>query len=656
MLPIVAVVTMETSGGPKNGRRRHRGGSLPLPFILSAVTIVIGAIGIAFEAIGGSTAGRVIISAYALAVAAGYGVRMIREMIHRRFGVDLLAVTAIVATVLVGEYLAAIVVVLMLTGGQALDSAASRRARRELDALLSRAPRVAHRATASGVEDIPAEEAMIGDELLIRPAEIVPVDGTLLVQHAALDESSLTGESMPRSLAPGDVVPSGAINGIAAIRIRATARAADSQYQRIVALVERAAASKAPVVRLADRYAPWFTVFSLALGALAWWVSGQAVRFAEVVVLATPCPLLIAAPVAFLSGMSRAARAGIVVKDSTVLQVLAEARTVVFDKTGTLTRGVPALARIASIAPFTEDQVLAAAASAEQSSSHVLAGAIIAAARDRGLPLRPPSSAVERAANGVEAVVDATRVSVGTAAFVAEHVQWPGRVDLSGGEIAVYVVLDGRPAGVLFLADPVREDAASTVAQLAALGIRDSIMLTGDARETADAIARTVGVARVEAECLPGDKVDAVRRLTARPVLMVGDGVNDAPVLAAADVGVALGAGGATAASEAADAVVLVDDLSRLVSAVTIGRDTVRIAEQSIWLGIIASVGLMVIASFGPIPAIAGAVLQEVVDLATILAALRGRGVLKRSTPRSSPATRSGRPSRRAPRAVRRTR
>ena len=590
------------------------------------LTIAVGLLGIVLSLTGAGAAVPWIFSAYALAIAAWQAIGMVRDILHGHWGLDILAVTAIVATVLVGEYVAALLVVLMLTGGEALEDSANRRAKRELDALLTRAPQLAHRMDDDEIVDVRADEVRPGDVLLVRPSEIVPVDATLGSAEAAFDESSITGESVPVEKQVGDAVLSGSVNGQTAVEVVATATAGDSQYQQIVALVAEAAASRAPVVRLADRYAVPFTLFSLALAGVAWWLSGDPVRFAEVLVLATPCPLLIAAPVAFIGGMSRAARNGVIVKGGGVLEQLASARTAVFDKTGTLTYGAPTLVAIRPEHGFGEDELLAAVASAEQYSSHVLAASMIAAARERRLPLAEAEWAREAATNGVEASIGGREVVVGKFGFVAEQAPDAARTAIAPGELAVYVAVDGRYAGALLASDRLRENARATLARLDELGVHRTMMLTGDAQATADHIAAELGITAVRAECLPVDKVEEVRSIPERPVIMVGDGVNDAPVLAAADVGIAMGAKGATAASESADAVILVDDISRTAKAVEIGRDTVRIALQSIWLGIAVSVALMIVAAFGLIPATVGALLQEVVDLVTILAALRAIG------------------------------
>ncbi|TFD59147.1 heavy metal translocating P-type ATPase [Cryobacterium suzukii] len=597
-----------------------------------AVTLMVALLGLVFWAFGATLAVQWLFSGYGLVIALLEFIGMVRQLFRGAFGVDLLAIVAIVATVLVGEYVATLLIVLMLSGGAALEDFAAGRAARELDALLKRAPQIAHRlnpasgGAASGVTDVPATAVVVGDLLLVRPAEIVPVDGRLQSENAAFDESSLTGESLPVERIVGDRVLSGSINGQIAATMVATSTAANSQYQHIIALVEEASTSKAPVVRLADRYAVPFTVGSLALAGFAWALSGDPVRFAEVLVVATPCPLLLAAPVAFMGGMSRAARNGIIVKGAGVLEALSRARTVVFDKTGTLTYGTPAISEVRPEPGFTADELLTLAASAEQYSSHVLAASVLEAAQVRGLALHTADSASEAATFGVEARFGAGVVRVGKLSFINDGTADATATHLAGGELAMYIAVDGRFAGSIVASDRVRDNAGQTIADLARLGVRDNLMLTGDARATAQHVARQVGIVHVRADCLPSDKVEAVRALTGRPVIMVGDGVNDAPVLAVADVGIAMGAKGSTAASESADVVILLDDISRTVRAVRIGKDTVRVALQSIWLGIILSVVLMIVAAFGVIPATAGAISQEVVDLVTILNALRAIG------------------------------
>ena len=551
---------------------------------------------------------------------------MVRDILRAHFGLDILALIAMIATLLVGEYIASLVIVLMLSGGEALEDYASRRAARDLTALLDRSPQTAHvldESADSAPRDVPVDEVVQGTELLVRPSEIVPVDGVLLSAHASFDESSLTGESVPVSREAGDEVLSGVVNGSNAVRIRALRRSADSQYQQIIALVHEAQESKAPTVRLADRFAVPFTLVSLLIAGIAWWIAGDPLRFAQVLVLATPCPLLIAAPVAFLGGLSRSAKEGVIVKGGGVIEQLARVRSAAFDKTGTLTQGRPELIEVRAAGGVDADEVLRLAASAEQYSSHVLAEGVRRAAVDRGLRLAPAAHAEEIATNGVTATIEGSVVVVGKPAYVASLAPDTRRTELASGQLAAYVAIDGRFAGALVLADAVRPDAAAVVEGLRQRGIERIVMLTGDADATAAAIAAPLGVNEVHAELLPGKKVSLAAEMTPRPLLMVGDGVNDAPVLAAADIGVAMGARGSTAAGEAADAVVLKDSLLPVLRAVDIGRHTLRVAYAAIWIGIVLSVGLMLIAATGIIPAVAGAFIQELVDLATILYALR---------------------------------
>ncbi len=613
-----------------------------------AATVVVGVAVFALLGANLSTAAAWLASAFALLIAAVTGARMIRDIRRGHWGLDILAVVAILSTVAVGEYIAALIIVLMLSGGEALEDYAAGRARGELDALLARAPQAAHRLPSNSQtpEDIPADEVVPGDVLLVKPAELVPVDGVLLSPEGSFDESSLTGEPLPVTITEGQSVMSGSVNGPQAALIRSTAATGDSQYQRIVALVREAAESKAPVVRLADRFAVPFTVFSLLLAGLAWLVSGEPVRFAEVLVLATPCPLLIAAPVAFMGGMSRAAKDGIIVKGGATLQQLAGARSIAFDKTGTLTYGKPELTAIRPASSFAAGDVLRLAASAEQYSSHVLAAAVQNAALERGLRLSPATTASEVATNGVRAQVDGHTVLVGKRRFVAaEAPETEDSANAAGtpraGQLRVYVAVDGRFAGTLLLSDTPRRNARTTLERLAGLGLEPPVMLTGDGRASAEGTAAALGVEQVHAELLPEDKVRLVAAMPSRPVIMVGDGVNDAPVLAAADVGIAMAARGSTAAGESADAVVVADDISKVADAVVIGRRTMRIALGSIWLGISLSVGLMVAAAFGLIPAVAGALIQELVDLAAILNALRA---LRGGSAAAQPQHRAGSP------------
>ncbi|WP_462417346.1 heavy metal translocating P-type ATPase [Kytococcus sp. Marseille-QA3725] len=621
-----------TAGHPAPPARARRLRSHPLlrPPVLLAVGALV--VTLTLMALGQQQAAAAVAVVVIGLTVVMTSVDMVRDLLRGRWGLDVLAVVAMVSTVLVGEYLAGLVIVLMVTGGEALEAMAEQRASRELDALINRAPAVAHRVTDDGavITHVDADDVQVGDVLLVRSSEVLPVDGVVLSERAVLDESSVTGEPVPVTRRQGEQVLSGAVNGTESFTLRAMATARGSHYASIVQLVTEAVSSRAPMVRLADRYAVPFTAVALLIAGVAWYVSGDPVRFAEVLVVATPCPLLIAAPVAFMGGMSSAARVNVVVKDGGALETLARVRTAALDKTGTLTQGRPTVTG-AHAGAVSADEVLRLAAAAEQYSVHAFADPIAAAARERGLELPLVAFAREVATHGVQAVLeDGTEVRVGKPGFVRERIGEYEVPELHSGESGVHVSVDDRLAGVLLLSDPVRPEAAETLRRLRAQGVTDVLMATGDVRSTAQWVADQVGIDTVHAGVTPQEKVQIMRRAEQRPVLMVGDGINDAPVLAAADVGVAMGARGATAASESASAVITSNDLSRLADVVDISRRTVRIALQSIWLGIAISVGLMVVAALGHLPAVAGALLQEVVDLVAILSALRALSAHRR--------------------------
>ena len=596
------------------------------------MTVVVLAAVLLLHVVGEDVLGRWIATVCVAAFVVWTLVGMVRDVMRGHVGLDILAVVAMVATLAVGEYLASLIIVLMLSGGEALEDFAARRAKRDLTALLDRSPRIAHvivhplSGESDEVRDVAVDDVVVGDVLLVRPSEIVPADGVLLSESGSIDESSLTGESLPVTREVGGDVLSGAINGTRAVHVRAVRRSVDSQYQQIVALVRAAEGSKAPVVRLADRFAIPFTAVALVLAGTAWLISGDSTRFAEVLVLATPCPLLIAAPVAFLGGLSRAAKTGVIMKGGAVIEQLARVRSAAFDKTGTLTEGRPDLVDVRPAPGFGQDELLLLAASAEQYSSHVLAEGIRRAAATRGLELIAAEAASEVATNGVTAEIDGRTVVVGKPAYVASLAADTERVSLGAGEAAAYVAVDGRFAGVLVLADDPRPESAAVISWLREQGLERITMLTGDTAATAETIAKDVGIDEVHADLLPPEQVRLAAQLHPRPVMMVGDGVNDAPVLAAADIGMAMGAKGATVAGDAADIVILVDSLAKVADAVSIGRHTLRVALTAIWIGIGLSVGLMIVAMTGVIPAVAGALTQELVDLATILYALRALG------------------------------
>ncbi|WP_082955223.1 heavy metal translocating P-type ATPase [Mycobacterium mantenii] len=546
---------------------------------------------------------------------------------RRRGGVDLIALLSLIGCLLVDEYLAGALIALMLTGGRALDAAAERRASHDLRALLQRAPRFARRRIGAQVSVIPLDDVAVGDVLVVGPGEVVPVDGRVADVAAVLDESVLTGEPLQVERGVGEPVRSGVINAGSAFELRTTATAAESTYAGIVRLAQRASAQNAPIVRLADRYAAWFLPLALLLAAIAWLASGSAVRAVAVLVVATPCPLLLAAPVAIVSGLSRASRAGVVIRGGGVLENLGHATTLVMDKTGTMTMGQPTVVNVIAAPDEDATSVLRLAASADQLSPHVLAEAIVTEALRRGLALSLPTNVLEQPGRGVAATVDGRPVSVGKLPPDGVTGAWTrtvfNRARLDSAAIA-WICVENRPVGAVLLRDPLRRQAPRTVRRLREAGLNRLIMLTGDRLEPTREIAAILGLDEVYAEQTPADKFAAVRDESARAVtVMVGDGINDAPALAGATVGVAMGARGATASSEAADVVLTTDRIDRLADAMDIARWSRRIAVQSAVVGMALSLMAMVIAALGWLPPAAGALLQEGIDVTVILNALR---------------------------------
>jgi heavy metal translocating P-type ATPase len=548
-------------------------------------------------------------------------VSVLRDLVHRDTGVDLIALLAMAGALILGQFLAGAVIGLMLSGGQALERFAGTRARRELSALVSRAPRTVHRYEAGVLAGRDVADVAPGDVLLVKPGEVVPVDGVIASDTAVLDESALTGESLPVDRARGERVRSGVVNAGPPFDLRAASTAETSTYAGIVRLVREAQASKAPFVRLADRYALWFLPLTLVVAAGAWVVSGDPVRALAVLVVATPCPLILAAPVAIVAGISRAASHGVIVKGGGALEAMARARTLVFDKTGTLTTGVAVVESVEAFDGIAADEVLRLAASLDQVSTHVFADSIVAAAAARRLGLEMPDEVRDYPGMGIEGVVGGRRVALGQA-------RWLGVAKkLREGTSAVYVAVDGEPAGALVMSDPVRQETPAALRQLRTAGIRRIVLLSGDHRSVAEAVGRSLGVDQVLYEQSPEQKVEAVGHERRRAVtVMVGDGINDAPALAAADVGVAMGARGATASSEAADAVVVVDRLDRVADAIAIAGRARAIAVQSVIAGMALSIAGMVLATIGVLAPVAGAFFQEAIDVAVILNALRALG------------------------------
>jgi heavy metal translocating P-type ATPase len=557
-------------------------------------------------------------------------VSIIRDLMARRMGVDALALLAMAGAIALNQSLAAIVIAIMYTSGTVLEDYAVARAERNLKSLVDRAPTTALRRNGSASEVIQISLIAIGNAIVVRAGEVVPVDGIVTSAVAVLDESALTGEPIPATRFRGESVRSGALNAGDAFEITAMAKAEDSTYAGIVRLVTAAQAAKAPFIRLADTYALWFVPITILVAGLAWAVSGEAIRALAVLVVATPCPLILAAPVAFIAGVSQAARRGIIIKGGAPLDALAQTHTVLFDKTGTLTVGGARLVAIETGPGQIADEVLRLAASLEQASQHVVANAIVAAAKAKGLPLQIPTQVREFAGAGLEGNLDGKSIRAGSHKLIfGSHRpdDWALRALRRASwrsALSVFVAVDGRVVGALLLADELRKETPRAVQSLRAAGIARIVMVTGDRADAAETIAAALDIDAVLSDRDPSDKVDAVvMESRLHPTLMVGDGINDAPALAAADVGVALGARGASASSEAADVVIVVDRLDRVAEAVSIARRSRRIALQSIVIGMGLSAIAMIVAAVGWLAPVAGALTQEAVDVAVILNALR---------------------------------
>jgi heavy metal translocating P-type ATPase len=563
-------------------------------------------------------------------VAAALAAFIVRDLRAGRFGVDAIALLSMTAALLLGEPLAGAVVALMYSGGNVLEDVAVMRAEHDLRALVDRAPRLAHRRVAAGIEDVPVDEIAIGDGILVRAGEIIPVDGIIGRDHVVLDQSALTGEPIPVVKPNGAQAFSGSLNAGGAFEMTASSIAGESTYAGIVRMVTAAQAAKAPFVRLADRYALLFLPVTLVVAGIAWLISGDPVRSLAVLVAATPCPLILAAPVAFIAGVARSARRGILVKGGGPLEKLARAHTVLFDKTGTLTVGGARLLSIEAAPGERVEDVLRLGACLEQASQHVLAGAVVAAALARGLPLQMPTQASETAGSGLHGIIGRKRVSAGSGDMIfagRRPEPWAARAMRRASwrsALIVFVAVEGRPIGALLLADELRSETPHAIRMLRAAGIVRIVMVTGDRAAVAQTIGAALDLDSVLADRVPSDKVDAVRaEQRLHPTIMVGDGINDAPALAAADVGIAMGARGASASSEAADVVILADRLDRVGEAIVIARRARRIALESIMVGMALS-GLAMLAAVAgfllPVPA---ALVQEGIEGADILTGLR---------------------------------
>ncbi|WP_210277643.1 heavy metal translocating P-type ATPase [Microvirga lupini] len=585
-------------------------------------------LGFGMGIVGGGQWAGTIWAAATVPVLSALLIEIVASLRRGDVGLDIVAALSMAGALVFGEHLAAVVVALMYAGGQYLESFAERRANREMTALLARVPGTALRHRDGRLEEVPLDAVVPEDRLLVRQGDVVPVDGFVAAGMAVLDQSALTGESVPAQKKAGEPVMSGVTNVGDAFDLSATHSAAESTYAGIVRLIEAAQASKAPMTRLADRFAMAFLALTVVLAGGAWLWSGDPIRALAVLVVATPCPLILAVPVAIVSGVSRAAKAGVLVKGGKAMETLARVKALVIDKTGTLTHGQARIVEIRPVVGLSPEGLLQLAASLEQASKHVIARALVSEAQAMALDLLPPIAVAEVPGEGLEGIVDGRRVVVGGVRFLSQRVPNAARAVADGhypvGSVVVAVAVDGEPAGLLILADPLRSEAARVIDSLRRLGIARITLASGDRRDVAEAVTVGLHLDAVHAELTPDRKIAIVQEEKRHgPVMMVGDGVNDAPALAAADLGVALGAKGAAASAEAADIVLLVDRLDKIPVAVQAARRSRRIALQSVYAGIGLSVVGMVVAGLGYLTPVQGALIQEAIDVAVILNALR---------------------------------
>jgi len=559
--------------------------------------------------------------------------RMIKDIARGHFGVDLIAIVAIITSFVLQQYLAGTVIVLMLSGGEALEDYALRRARKELSSLISNAPSIAHISRNGKILDIKASEVKINDVIIIKPGEAVPVDGIVTSGQTEMDESALTGESVPVEKKIGSLVLSGSINKENVLEVKAVRLASESKYEQIIRLIKEAEESRAPVVRLADRYSLWFTAITFIVAAFAWFVSHDPIRLLAVLVVATPCPLILATPIAMISGISKAASRGIIIKNGGALETLAEVKAFIFDKTGTLTLGMPEVIDIQTHENSNAKDVLSVSASLDQLSTHILARSLVEYAhRQNDIVLHFPENFKESFGQGVSGLIEGKQYYFGRLKFLTENGITISEQVIQGheslqkqGKIAVYLGSKEGLVGSILFADVVRPEIKNVFSNLKKQGLNKIVMLTGDKKNVADLIGKQVGLTDIHAEALPEDKVNEVKDHQRQfgKVAMIGDGVNDAPALAVADVGIAMGGHGATATADTSDIVITMDNLERVGEAYTIAKRVLRIAKQGIFLGMGISILLMIIASFGYIQPVHGALLQELLDVAVILNALR---------------------------------
>lgn len=553
--------------------------------------------------------------------------RTLRGVLRGRFAADLVASLAILTAILLQHPIPGLVVVLMQTGGEALERYAAGRASRAVEELEAAAPRRANRLRGSAVEEVASDQVRVGERILVRPGEMVPCDGTVIEGYSHVDASRLTGEPMPVTAEPGIRLMSGSLNVEGPLTLEVTALAGESQYAKIVQLVRNAQLSKSPLQRMADRYAVAFTPLTLLICLAAYLGSGDPQRVLAILVVATPCPLILAAPVAMIGGINRAARRSVIIRHGEALERLGQVTAALLDKTGTLTIGRPTVSAVQSNEPYSRDEVLAFAAAVDAGSGHMLARSIVQAAAEHAVTIPHATGVTESPGQGVIGRVGGHDIALGARTFIVSRhpslaTEW---VEDHAAGLRAWLTVDGEAGGVIEFADQLRPEARRLVAGLHDLGLHRIILVTGDQAGHAEAIAKSAGLTEVRPDLLPADKVSVVEELekSGERVLMLGDGTNDAPALSRASVGVALAAHGGGITAEAADVVVLADDATRVTEAIAISRRTLRIAKQSVWAGLGLSAVAMIVAAFGYIPPTAGAVLQELIDVAVILNALR---------------------------------
>ena len=578
----------------------------------------------------------------------------IKEILHGRFASDIVAMLAIITAILTNEAFPGVIIVIMQSGGKALEDYAFRKATTSLDELMTRSPKIAHRKVNDKVvEDVGVERIRIGDHLVIRPGDLVPVDGTIASGNGQIDESSLTGEPLSKIKHIGEEVFSGTINTGNIFEIKAIRISEESQYSKIVKLVKKAREEKAPIQRLADKYAIWFTPITLAMCGIGWLLTQNTQTILSVLVVATPCPLIFATPVAIIGGIDKAAKQSIIVKSGAAIEQISRADAAVFDKTGTITYGMPVVEDIILLDDFkknkngksieyTTDDILFKAASLEQMSSHPSAQSITKAGKEKFNNLALPTSFHEKSGLGVEGYVNGEHILVGSSNYVESQSKTNTNYDTINrngdllktvtefqklGRMVVLVNINGTNAGIIKFTDKIRDGVVNMIQNLRKEGIKETILLTGDSLDNAKSIANQTGVDNYKYDLLPEDKVNEVKKLKEKfnDIIMIGDGINDAPALATATVGIAMGAKGTAISAEAADVVLLVDDVTKVSNVIHIGKKTIKIAKQSIFVGIGLSFLLMIFASFGLILPSVGALLQEALDIAVILNALRAK-------------------------------